>query len=46
MGVQLPDSTPSRPFSEQLAANSKRINIQRQLLQPPNCEKIFMVFLL
>lgn len=46
MGVQLPERTPSSPFSEQLAAKSKRMSIQRQLLQPPNCEKIFIWFLL
>ena len=46
MGVQLPESTLSSPFSEQLAAMSKSMSIQRQLLQPPNCEKIFIKFLL
>lgn len=46
MGVQLPESTPSRPFSEQLDAISNKISIQRQLLQPQNCENIFIKFLL
>ena len=45
MGVQLPESTPSRPFSEQLDAISNKISIQRQLLQPQNCENIFIKFL-
>jgi hypothetical protein len=45
-GVQLPESTLSMPPFVPLAAISKSINIQRQLLQPPFCEKRFMIFLL
>ena len=41
MGVQLPASTFSRLLPLKLAARSRRIRIQRQLLLP-HCEKMFI----